>query len=259
MYCCNCGFEVDSDKAFCDACGAVIKIDGIIQQNTVSDTPIPTASGIRGQVTRSKYIILSVCVVFVMAAMILYTVFGKYDMRRDYSDKEYQNAVKTPDSSGREQNYGYTDSSDKTDQFEQDVEAGYPSDNEETDWEETDEDSYMDNAREDELEEETTVESYTAEFLCEFSSDRLITQEDMDVLLSQDFVGLPDGRELPQMIINEIYARHGYSFKNEFIQAYFEEKEWYRNIESYSGDMDSIYAGMSEIERDNIKFLEQYR
>lgn len=218
MYCYNCGSEVNSDKAFCDACGGIIKIDGIIQQNAVSDSPISAVMGIRGQVAQSKYIAMSICIVLMMTGITLYTVFGKHDTIRNYSDIEYQKAVATTDSSSGKQNDKYAKSSNERDMIELDDELGYTIGSEKNGWNETDEEDFINNENVYEPEEnEILVESDNTEFLCEFSSSRLITQKDMDILLSQGIDDLPDGRELYQMIIKEIYARHGYSFKNKLV------------------------------------------
>ena len=43
------------------------------------------------------------------------------------------------------------------------------------------------------------------------------------------------------------------------LNQYFNEKEWYRNIENKSDDMDTIYKNMSVIEQKNITNLNMYR
>jgi hypothetical protein len=44
-----------------------------------------------------------------------------------------------------------------------------------------------------------------------------LTEEDVDNLV---------GEEL-EIMRNEIYARHGYSFRNKKMRSYFAEKDWY--------------------------------
>ena len=51
---------------------------------------------------------------------------------------------------------------------------------------------------------------------------------------------------------NEIYARHGYHFKNGYLQAYFEKYAWYEDRgDSFSEDE------LSQIEKDNVKLFKK--
>lgn len=54
------------------------------------------------------------------------------------------------------------------------------------------------------------------------------------------------------LIRNEIFARHGYSFKTEEFKVYFDTQSWYTPNPNYS---DSL---LNDIERANIKFIQQY-
>lgn len=49
------------------------------------------------------------------------------------------------------------------------------------------------------------------------ASQRLLTEEDVENYTSEEL----------EVMRNEIYARHGYSFKNRKMRAYFEAKDWY--------------------------------
>lgn len=51
---------------------------------------------------------------------------------------------------------------------------------------------------------------------------------------------------------NEIYARHGYIFRNEELRKYFQTKKWYKPRENFSDE------DLNEIEKDNIKFILMY-
>ena len=51
---------------------------------------------------------------------------------------------------------------------------------------------------------------------------------------------------------NEIYARHGRTFKNEYLQSYFNSCSWYQPIE---GKTDVAESELSEIERTNIDLI----
>ncbi|WP_144555450.1 YARHG domain-containing protein [Bacillus sp. X1(2014)] len=48
---------------------------------------------------------------------------------------------------------------------------------------------------------------------------------------------------------NEIYARHGYLFKSEDLQTYFNQKSWYHEDASYDG------VTLSEIEKSNVELI----
>lgn len=107
----------------------------------------------------------------------------------------------------------------------------------------------------------TAAESNTktdGEYLCSYSSERLMTEEDVDAINAEVYDGLPAGKSNIQMVINEMYAKHGYQFKNQEIQAYFNQKAWYQNISTRNADMDAIFQGMSDIEKKNVDFLGAY-
>lgn len=96
-------------------------------------------------------------------------------------------------------------------------------------------------------------------YLCSYSSERLITDEDIERIKKTKYDGIPKGKDILQMVINEMYAKYGYKFKSEEIQAYFDSKEWYRNIKSYNSNMDDIYSEMTDLEKDNINFLNEHK
>lgn len=98
-----------------------------------------------------------------------------------------------------------------------------------------------------------------SDYLCSYSATRLLTDEDIEELKSTQYDDLPDGKDIIQMVINEMYARHGYEFNNEDIQAYFDSKEWYKDIEKRNDNMDDIYKNMSDIERKNVDFISEYK
>ncbi len=98
-----------------------------------------------------------------------------------------------------------------------------------------------------------------SEYLCPYSSERLITTADLEDIRNGGYGALPADKSLEQMIINEIYAKHGYLFKTDEIQAYFEQKSWYQAIGYYTSDSDEVMSMMSEVEKDNIDFLKSFR
>lgn len=99
----------------------------------------------------------------------------------------------------------------------------------------------------------------SGEYLCSFSNMRLLTEEDISALLAGSYENLPAQKGILRMVINEIYARHGYKFGNEEIGAYFAGKEWYQDVEiQEDASADDILNQMSEIERANIDFISMW-
>lgn len=97
------------------------------------------------------------------------------------------------------------------------------------------------------------------DYLCSYSSERLITEEDIEKFKKGKYKNLPEGKDIIQMIINEMYAKYGYEFQSEEIQEYFENKEWYKEVNSYNSNMDDIFSEMTEIEKENVKFLSAHK
>lgn len=103
-----------------------------------------------------------------------------------------------------------------------------------------------------------TDATYT-DYLCSYSNERLVTEEDIDKLKNTKYDNLPAGKDIIQMVINEMYARHGYKFNNKDIQAYFDSKKWYKDIKDHNDNMDDIYNNMSDIERKNVDFISEHK
>ncbi|MCI6497485.1 MAG: YARHG domain-containing protein [Lachnospiraceae bacterium] len=97
------------------------------------------------------------------------------------------------------------------------------------------------------------------DYLCSYSNERLVTEEDIDKLKNTKYDNLPAGKDIIQMVINEMYARHGYKFNNKDIQAYFDSKKWYKDIKDHNDNMDDIYNNMSDIERKNVDFISGHK
>lgn len=97
------------------------------------------------------------------------------------------------------------------------------------------------------------------EFLCPKAITDVLSEEDVENLKNTVYENLPQDKDIIQMVINEIYARNGYRFENQELQAYFEAKNWYVPSTDSEADMDSIYAGMSEIDKANIDLLKDER
>lgn len=74
------------------------------------------------------------------------------------------------------------------------------------------------------------------------ASERLLTEEDLDNMV---------GAEL-EIMRNEIYARHGYSFRNEKMRTYFADQDWYVPMGV------DIRESLTDIEAKNIKIIKRF-
>lgn len=102
---------------------------------------------------------------------------------------------------------------------------------------------------------ENVAAATESQYLCSYSAERLLTESDVETLNQATYEGLPEGKSIIQMVINEMYAKHGYEFENEEIQAYFNRQSWYQNINVHNRDMDSIFEDMTDMEKANVEFL----
>lgn len=96
----------------------------------------------------------------------------------------------------------------------------------------------------------------TSDYLCSYSSDRLLTDSDVEGYLNANYseYNFPEGINIIQMIINEIYAKHGYEFTDSKLSAYFSNKTWYKSNTNKVNDMNAVSDSMSEIEKKNVDF-----
>ena len=101
----------------------------------------------------------------------------------------------------------------------------------------------------------------TSDYLCSYSSDRLLKDSDVEGYLNANYseYNFPEGINIIQMIINEIYAKHGYEFTDSKLSAYFSNKTWYKSNTNKVNDMNAVSDSMSEIEKKNVDFLNSYR
>ena len=95
-------------------------------------------------------------------------------------------------------------------------------------------------------------------YLCPYSAERIMTEDDINQLKAGVYENLPNGKGIIRMVINEMYARYGYQFTNQDIQGYFEETDWYHSVSQKETNMDIIYENMSDIEKKNIELLLTY-
>lgn len=96
----------------------------------------------------------------------------------------------------------------------------------------------------------------TGEYLYAESASRLLSTADVSNFQAQYPNSMfPGERSITQMIINEMYARHGYIFKDQALTDYFAQKSWYT---PRTADMEEIYPVMNAVEQANVTLLRTY-
>ena len=96
----------------------------------------------------------------------------------------------------------------------------------------------------------------TGEYLYAESASRLLTTADVSNFQARYPNSMfPGERSITQMIINEMYARHGYIFKDQALTDYFAQKSWYI---PRTADMEEIYPVMNAVEQANVTLLRTY-
>lgn len=91
---------------------------------------------------------------------------------------------------------------------------------------------------------EESVGSGHEDDIIPYSSDRLLTEEDLYGLTSTQI----------QYAIDEIYARHGAEFKDKDVVRYFSSKSWYYPSKSQT----EAHSEFSTIESKNVDFMKEY-
>ena len=96
----------------------------------------------------------------------------------------------------------------------------------------------------------------TGEYLYAESASRLLSTADVSNFQARYPNSMfPGERSITQMIINEMYARHGYIFKDQALTDYFSQKSWYT---PRTADMEEIYPVMNDVEQANVTLLRTY-
>ena len=93
-------------------------------------------------------------------------------------------------------------------------------------------------------------------FLCVFSDSLLITQADLDAIFQNPPDDRPEEYSVAEMILFEMYARRGFTFRDTSLREYFEDKAWYQAAPGKTDNRNVILARMNDIERQNLAFLE---
>jgi hypothetical protein len=89
-------------------------------------------------------------------------------------------------------------------------------------------------------------ETASASYLMPGSADRYLEPSDLQGYSSDEI----------QLMINEIYARHGREFHTQEYIDYFSSKDWYNPVPGKSDE--AIVSEFNEYEKENIKLLCKY-
>ena len=89
--------------------------------------------------------------------------------------------------------------------------------------------------------------------------DSLQTSSGYNYIVDERFIDMSDVRGMDQMLtrrlINEMYARHGYIFKDKDIQRYFDNQSWYYGN---TRSQDEVKDRFNIYEEENLKILIKY-
>ena len=85
-------------------------------------------------------------------------------------------------------------------------------------------------------------------------ADTLIPEIDKRYYTEKDVQGKT--KEEIQAMLNELYARHGYIFKDETLKSQYEKQSWYKGTES---DMSKVEQSFNAYEKKNLEYLTDVR
>ena len=86
------------------------------------------------------------------------------------------------------------------------------------------------------------------------TADTLIPDIDKRYYTDQDVQG--KSKDQIQAMLNELYARHGYIFKDETLKSQYEKQSWYKGTES---DMSKVEQSFNTYEKKNMEYLTDVR
>lgn len=238
MNCPNCNHPMDDDAFFCKNCGAwIIQKDQPDAEKPVQ--PKPRRKPSKRRVRRRNLMIACLMLVLVLAVVAIYFL-ALAPMLRGEDGTQTPNTVQTdPNTEPTDSNpQGETPTPDQpTDETDSMVPPDQTTD--------PGDDTTVppDAPTEPDEPEVPDTPAETAHYLLP-SDSRLITESDLQGMSREDVA----------LARNEIYARHGRTFRNETYQAYFDSQSWYTPDPNYSDDT----VNLSETEKANAQFILSY-
>jgi|GEM_PF-5298814 len=88
----------------------------------------------------------------------------------------------------------------------------------------------------------------------EDAKDTLIPEIDTRYYTDKDVQG--KSKDEIQAMLNELYARHGYIFKDETLKSQYEKESWYKGTET---DMSKVEQSFNTYEKKNLEYLTDVR
>ncbi len=92
---------------------------------------------------------------------------------------------------------------------------------------------------------EDVISYYGGEYLFP-SYEKIISENDLDKLERQDI----------KLILQEIYARYGFTFEDDDLVEYFESQSWYVPTTT---DIKEVESKLNKYEKENIEIIEKYQ
>lgn len=233
MNCPNCNHPMEDDAFFCKNCGAwIIQSDGPAAEEAPARKAPRRPS--KRRVRRRNTMIACLMLVLVLAVLAVYFLAVAPMLNGE-------NGTQTPDPIQTEPVDPSPDSQDPVLPDGDDA-ASQPETPETPDNTVPPEDN---TPPEDPTPDDTAETPPAAESAYLLPSDsRLITEADLAGMDQQQVA----------LARNEIYARHGRTFRNETYQNYFDSQDWYTPDPNYSDDTVSL----SETEKANAQFILAY-
>ena len=242
MFCRKCGAQLKDGAKFCPSCGTPV------QGKPVKEKKIPRqpkelkpekAEALQASPKKRQTIILAAVLVGVVA---ICGAIGWKLVNSGTKPVRPANSIQVDHGHEEDEERSETNS-ENTEQVSEKI------------WEAETEEIYAIEAETENADaQETLLEEElgeTDDFILSFSSYRRVTEADLEGLT-------PDQLRIAR---NEIYARHGRMFQDEFLVQWFNSKPWYREIEvKFSPEeFDANQSErMTELELDNAKFIREY-
>lgn len=232
-FCGQCGAELDANERFCGRCGALVED---VQNPQTAWQPLQEQEAVSGGDVKKKsgnnavlVIVITVVTVLVLAG----AAFAGYwfIIKDDDGDSDRASITEVRDDEDE------TDSRKSDDKDKSDKSKSKNKDkDDEPDEKETQKPQRT--PKPDSTNKPTEEPERTGDYM--YPSDtRYITDEELDEY-SQEEV---------RLILNEIYARHGYIFTVDTYKQYFESKDWYRPSTSSQSEAQSYFNAIEESNR----------
>jgi uncharacterized membrane protein YvbJ len=220
MNCSKCGFQIDDSTKFCLKCGKEMIQDNLLYEEKISSTyengipEVDTPETITPK--KNKFLrlfLISLSLVLILVSVGYASYYFSFEKYNIITpEKSDKSPLKRVDTMSKEKN------SDKV--------SDIPASTVETDKTKSTDDAKLDG-----------------------DANYIFTKSTSEKLLKSDLATL--SKEKLALARNEIYARHGYIFKSETINSYFDSKSWYKPTTSFRG----LRGDFNAVESYNIDLI----